>query len=326
MTGPISKFVEHHYRHFNAAALKDAAIAYKKHIDDGGKMMLTLGGAMSSGELGISISQLIREDKVQAISCTGANIEESLFLLLGKNAYVSVPNWRDLTPLDDQKFAEQNLNRVTDFCIPEEEAFRRLEKPLVDLWLADERNGERHFPHENFYRIIRSGVLKPYYQDDPDNCWLLAACEKNLPIFVPGVEDSTTGNYFAGRLFTGEIKNPMILKTGMEYMSEAISWYCNTSKQSSIGIFAIGGGISSDFIQCVVPTISSDFRDLLEPVPCWGYYCQISDSTTSYGSFSGCTPSEKISWKKLSINTPAFIIESDATIVFPLIAAYVLGW
>jgi deoxyhypusine synthase len=67
-------------------------------------------------------------------------------------------------------------------------------------------------------------------------------------------------------------------------------------------------------------------QDLQRPdIPLWGYFCQISDSTTSYGSYSGAVPNEKITWGKLSVDTPTFIIESDATIVAPLIFAWLLG-
>jgi deoxyhypusine synthase len=123
----------------------------------------------------------------------------------------------------------------------------------------------------------------------------------------------------------GKIKDPNIVKSGTEYMVEGMKWYMRETKNTTIGMFQIGGGISGDFPACIVPTIISDFRGILPEVPFWGYHCQICDSTTSYGSFSGCTPSEKISWAKLSKDTPAFIIESDATIVAPLIFEYVMG-
>ena len=322
----ICDFIERHYRHFNALALKDAAVAYKKHIDDGGKMMLTLAGAMSTAELGLSLAEMVRADKIHAISCTGANLEEDIFHLVAAEKYKMVPDYRYKTKEDDYKLWLEHNNRVTDTCIPEEEAMRVLEKFLDKSWTEAEAEGRRMFPHEHWYSIIRSGDLKPYYQKDPSTSWLLAACEKNIPIVVPGAEDSTTGNMYAGRLLTGQLKNASNLKSGMEYMADLMTWYSETTKTSSVGMFQIGGGIAGDFVACLVPTWNQDFRGVFEPVPFWGYHCQISDSTTSYGSFSGCTPSEKITWGKLSKDTPAFMIESDATIVAPLIFAYVLGW
>ena len=41
---------------------------------------------------------------------------------------------------------------------------------------------------------------------------------------------------------------------------------------------------------------------------------------------SDLIPNEKITWEKLGIDTPKYVIESDASIVAPLMFAYVLGW
>jgi len=315
----ISQFIEAHYRHFNAASLVDAARAYREHLAQGGQMLVTLAGAMSTAELGRSLAEMIRQDKVQAICCTGANLEEDVFNLVAHNYYRRIPNYRELTAQDEQDLLEKHLNRVTDTCIPEEEAIRRIERVVLEEWVADSEAKTSSFPHEFLYRILRSGSLKESYQIPPENSWLLAACEKNLPIFVPGWEDSTLGNIFAARCIEGTI-SPRALKSGIEYMIALADWY---QQQTNVGFFQIGGGIAGDFPICVVPMLN---QDLLKGVPTWGYFCQVSDSTTSYGSYSGAVPNEKITWGKLSPTTPRFIVESDATIVAPLIFAYVLGW
>jgi len=319
----ITQFIDHHYRHFNAAALKDAAKGYKAHIDRGGQMLVTLAGAMSSAELGLSLAEMIREGKVHAISCTGANLEEDIYNLVAHDHYVRIPNYRDLTPEDEQKLLDRHLNRVTDTCIPEEEAIRRIEDAILKVWQDADKKGERYFPHEYMYKILLSGELKQYYQIDPKNSWLLAAAEKNLPMVVPGWEDSTTGNIFAGHLIKGDIKNPGTMKSGIEYMTYWADWYMKTATKNEVGFFQIGGGIAGDFPICVVPMLAQDLGH--EDVPLWSYFCQISDSTTSYGSYSGAVPNEKITWGKLGIETPKFIVESDATIVAPLMFYYVLG-
>ena len=323
-TGVISKFIDHHYRHFNSASLKDAAQAYKKHLDSGGKMMVTLAGAMSSAELGLSLAEMIRQDKVHAISCTGANLEEDVYNLVAHDHYVRIPNWRDLTPADEQKLLDKHLNRVTDTCIPEEEAIRRIEDAIIDAWTEADKAGKSYLPHEYFYKILLSGRLEKYYQIDPKNSWLLAAAQKNIPMVVPGWEDSTTGNIFAGHTIKGTIKNVNTMKSGISYMTSLAEWYMATSKKHDIGFFQIGGGIAGDFPICVVPMLHQDLE--YTEVKVWKYFCQISDSTTSYGSYSGAVPNEKITWGKLEENGPKFIIESDASIVAPLMFAYILGW
>jgi len=322
--GAVSAFIRHHFRHFNAAALVDAAEAYRAHLDNGGKMLITLAGAMSTAELGLTLAALIRRDLVHAISCTGANLEEDVFNLVAHDHYVRVPNYRDLTPADEKALLDRHLNRVTDTCIPEMEAMRRIESAVLEEWMAADQAGERYFPHEFMYRVIRSGKLENEYQIDPRDSWMVAAAEKNLPIFVPGWEDSTLGNMYASHCISGDIKNVHTVRTGIEYMVWLADWYTTTSAESSIGFFQIGGGIAGDFPICVVPMLHQDLRR--EDVPLWGYFCQISDSTTSYGSYSGAVPNEKITWGKLGEHTPKFIIESDATIVAPLIFAMLLGY
>lgn len=321
---PISDFVRHHYRHFNAAALKEAAEAYVDHLERGGQMLVTLAGAMSTAELGVSLAEMIRREKVHAICCTGANLEEDVFNLVAHDHYERIPNYRDLTPHDEKALLDRHLNRVTDTCIPEMEAMRRIESVILEEWMNADQSGERRFPYEFFYRILH----RLEHQIDPKDSWLVAAAERNLPIFTPGWEDSTLGNMYAGHCISGDIANVNTVKMGIEAMISLAAWYESQARMigetGSIGFFQIAGGIAGDFPICVVPMLH---QDLQRPdVPLWGYFCQISDSTTSYGSYSGAVPNEKITWGKLDVRTPKFVIESDASIVAPLIFAYVLGW
>lgn len=322
MMTTISNFMEKNFKHFNSASLVDAAKAYKIHMESGKKMMITLAGAMSTAELGISLAKMIREDKVSIISCTGANLEEDIMNLVAHNSYKRVPHYRDLSPDDEHELLEHGFNRVTDTCIPEEEAFRKLQRHLIEHWKKAEQNKERLFPHEFMYKILLSGELKQYYEADPENSWMLAAAEKNIPIVVPGWEDSTIGNIFASYCLKGEL-SPSTMKSGIEYMVWLAQWYRENHNGEGIGFFQIGGGIAGDFPICVVPMLSQDLEE--ESIPLWSYFCQISDSTTSYGSYSGAVPNEKITWGKLGKETPRFIVESDASIVAPLIFAYILG-
>ncbi len=326
----VSDFLRHHYRHFNAAALVDAADGYTDHLAKGGCMLVTLAGAMSTAELGLSLAEMIRRGKVDAICCTGANLEEDVFNLVAHKSYRRIPNYRDLSPADEKALEDAGLNRVTDTCIPEDKAFRVIERHVVDLWQRAETEGKRFFPHEFMYQLLREKLRPQDFDIDPKDSWLMAASERNLPIFVPGWEDSTLGNIFVAHVRAGDVKSFQTVKSGPEYMGELIEWYLETSKPAAtnsghpgIGFFQIGGGIAGDFPICVVPLIH---QDLETPCPYWGYFCQISDSTTSYGSYSGAVPNEKITWGKLDIDTPKFVIESDATIVAPLIFARVLDW
>ena len=321
--GPISEFMLRHYKHFNAASVVDAAKGYETHLNLNGKMLVTIGGAMSTAELGKSLAEMIRQDKIHAISCTGANLEEDIFNLVAHNHYQRIPNWRELSPQEEMKLLERGMNRVTDTCIPEDEAMRKIEALINIEWKKADQNGETHPPHYYFWQLLKNADFKKEYQIDPKDSWMIAAMEKNLPIFTPGWEDSTLGNMYAAANIDGRIKNVHTIQSGIQTMMRLANWYTETSSQTSIGFFQIAGGIAGDFPICVVPMLE---QDLQRDTKLWGYFCQISDSTTSYGSYSGAVPNEKITWGKLDINTPKYMIESDATIVAPLMFAYVLNW
>lgn len=316
------EFVDRHFRHFNAAALRDAALGYIDVIDDGAPMMVTLAGAMSTAELGRSLAEMIRREKVHAITCTGANLEEDLFNLVAHSHYKKLGDYRNISVEQEVALLKSGYNRVTDTCIPEQEAFRRVERQVIELWKKAAREDTAHFPHWYLYELIRSGALEDSYEIDPSDSWLVAAAERDLPLFVPGWEDSTLGNVLAARVIDGTISSSRVVLSGIDAMVTLTRWYQEqASRPRAPGFFQIGGGIAGDFPICVVPMIR---QDLHEDTPLWSYFCQISDSTTSYGSYSGAVPNEKITWEKIGPDTPRFVIESDATIVAPLIFAYVL--
>jgi len=318
----VRDFMKSNYKHFNSAVCVDAAEAWIAHLEKGGKMFFTMAGAMSTGELGISLAEMIRQDKIHGICTTGANLEEDIFNLVAHKHYERVPGYRHLTAAEELALAERGMNRVTDTCIPEEEAMRRIERKVLKLWQKADKEGQRYFPYEYMYQLIETGELESLYEADPKNSWLLAAQKKNIPVFTPGWEDSTLGNIFVANVMRKDVSTFNVVKSGVEQMAFLIDWYRENTKAESLGFFQIGGGIAGDFPICVVPLIQ---QDLKEECRLWGYFCQISDSTTSYGSYSGAVPNEKITWGKLEATTPSFMIESDATIVAPLIFNYVLG-
>ncbi|MCU0710740.1 MAG: deoxyhypusine synthase family protein [Pirellula sp.] len=317
----ISAFMELHYRHFNARETLNAARGYRKHIDDGGAMLVSLAGAMSTAEIGVSLAEMIRAGKVHAISCTGANLEEDLFNLFAHNEYKVIENWRALSAGDEVALLEDGFNRVTDTCIPET-VMKHMESRLLKYWTDAADNGKSYFPYEYMFRILDEPELKQHYQIPVEHSWMIAAKEAGIPVFSPGIEDSTLGNMFAARVIDGTVKSHNALKSGTAQMEHLVNWYRETSKGKNIGFFQIGGGIAGDFAICAVPLL---IQDLEEEVPRWGYFCQISDAETSYGGYSGAVPNEKITWKKLTATTPKYMIHSDASIVAPLIFAYVMG-
>ncbi|MYL82067.1 deoxyhypusine synthase [Desulfovibrio aerotolerans] len=320
----ISRFMETNFRHFNARETLDAAKAWNDLLGRGGKMFLTMAGAMSTCELGISLAEMIRQDKVHAISCTAANLEEDLFNLFNHNEYKMVPEYRDLSPEAEKALYDQGFNRVTDTCIPEG-VLRQVQRRISKLWAAAADSGKPMFPYEYMYALLDQPDIEQFFQVPKEHSWVLAAKEKGLTIYSPGFEDSTLGNIFCAEVILGHVKSHSAIRTGTEQMEVLAQWYTEQGKAGTpIGFFQIGGGIAADFPICVVPMLIQDLER--EDTPFWAYFAQIGDSTTSYGSYSGAVPNEKITWGKLDIDTPRFMINSDASIVAPLIFAYVLGW
>ena len=308
----IRDFIKRHYHHFNAGALADCAESLNEFLEKDGRLIVTLAGAMSTAGIGRSLAPAIRSQKIHAICCTGANLEEDLFRLVASSSYERVDDWRDLTAESDADLAERGMNRVTDVAIPEEEAIRYIEKPLLQLWKDAEAVGDSRFPHEYLYDLLLHGGLE--LDSDPNDSWLMAAADANLPIFVPGWEDSTLGNILVSKVIDCTLQSPDIVKGGLHSMQALADWY--REDNSPTGILQVGGGIAGDFAICVVPMLR---QDVGEDVSLWSWFGQISESRPSYGGYSGAPPNEKISWGKLGVDTPRFVIESDATIVLPLI-------
>lgn len=313
----VRAFVDEHYRHFNAGTVQRTASSLTALIESGGKVFLTLAGAMSTAEIGRTLAPMIRAGHIAAISCTGANLEEDMFNLVAHNHYEHISSHEDLAPADDEALFQRHLNRVTDTCIPEEEAIRAIEGHLMDRW-SDVDETSAQLPHLFLYDLLTSGELNDAYQANPAHSWLLAAAEVGLPLYVPGWEDSTLGNIFAARSLEGTL-NPNAVLGGVHYMRHLTEFY--RSNTEPLAFLQVGGGIAGDFPICVVPLLH---QDLKTAVPLWSWFAQITDATASYGGYSGAPPNEKISWGKLSVSTPRFNINSDATIVLPMLFGYVL--
>jgi deoxyhypusine synthase len=333
--GTLQNFLKDHFLHYNSGALVRAAEGYKAHVEKGGKMMVTLAGAMSSARLGRILAPMIRAGKVHAISTTGANLEEDIYRLIAFKHYAYLPNYR-MSAQEEEKLLEQSFNRVTDLGIPEHEAMRVLESRLHAEWkkaeeeqaavpanapISEKLRKGRYFPHEFLYKILQHKDLP--IDGHKEESWVLACMEKNVPIFTPGWEDSTSGNMFIAAIRRGIIQNPLTVRDGKEAFNSLADWYIENSAKAPIGFFQVGGGIAGDYPICVVPMLRQDME---MDVPLWSYFAQIRDSHESYGGYSGAYPTEKITWGKLDSNSSIHDIVSDATICAPLIFGYVMGY
>lgn len=327
---PISTYAMETLNHCNAGSTLHAALWLKNHLDNGGKLVVTLAGALSSFQVGVMLAELIRQGKVHMVSATGANHEESYYRYVAHSHYAYIPRYTELTPDQEAELRDAGLRRITDTFLPEDESVRIMEPHLLKFWQEAQKKGESYYPHEYFRRLFAENKIKPDPQANPKDCWTLAAYEKNVPIVIPGFEDSTMGNIFASYTYQGKNRQdngPRLdgstMKTGLEYFHLMYDWYMEESKNTPIAFLQLGGGISADFPICVVPSLKHDLK--LPKVRDWAGFIEIGSSPMSYGSYSGAGGKEKITWDKLSTQSYYQIIQSDATVVFPWMAAILLG-
>lgn len=325
----VSTFAQRTLNHCNGGATLQAANWLKNHLDKGGKLVVTIAGALSSFQVGVMLSELIRQDKVHLISATGANHEESYYRYVAHSHYAYIPRYTELTPEQEAELRDAGLRRITDTFLPEDESVRIMEPHLLKMWKDAQKKGERHFPHEYFRRLFAEGLIKPDKMANPEDCWAYAAYKKNIPVVIPGFEDSTMGNIFASYSYQGKHKpdksvtlDQNIMKNGIDYFGLMYDWYMEASKKSPVAFLQLGGGIAADFPICVVPSIKHDLG--LHKVRDWAGFIEIGSSPMSYGSYSGAGGKEKITWDKLSTESYYQVIQSDVTVVFPWIAAVLL--
>lgn len=328
-SAPVSAFAKRTLNHLNGGSTYQAAVWLKDHLKKGGKLVVTLAGALSSFQVGVMLAELIRKNKVHLVSATGANHEESYYRYVAHSHYAYIPRYTELTPEQEAELRDAGLRRITDTFLPEDESVRIMEPHLLKMWQEAEKNGESYYPHEYFRRLYSEKKIKPDQKANPLDSWTYAAFEKNIPIVVPGFEDSTMGNIFASYTYKGSLKNKgdvvldgKITKTGLDYFHLMYDWYIKESKNSPIAFLQLGGGIAADFPICVVPSIKHDLKH--HNVRDWAGFIEIGSSPMSYGSYSGAGGKEKITWDKLSTKSYYQIIQSDVTVAFPWIAAVLL--
>jgi deoxyhypusine synthase len=325
----VSKFAQKTLNHLNAGSTLQAALWLKQHLKNGGKIVVTLAGALSSFQVGVMLAELIRKNKVHLVSATGANHEESYYRYVAHSHYAYIPRYTELTPKQEAELRDAGLRRITDTFLPEDESVRIMEPHLLKMWKEAEKKGGSYFPHEYFRRLFREKLIKPDSKANSEDSWVYAAYQKDIPIVVPGFEDSTMGNIFASYTYNGPLKKKgdtvlsgSVMKSGLEYFHLMYDWYNETSKNHPIAFLQLGGGIAADFPICVVPSIKHDLKH--HKVRDWAGFIEIGSSPMSYGSYSGAGGKEKITWDKLSTESYYQIIQSDVTVVFPWIAAVLL--
>lgn len=337
---PITNWLVDRKRHCNGGRTVDAGLWLRDHCNKGGKIFFSMSGAGSSFQQGIDLSEMIRAGKIAGISVTGANLEESFYRLFANEHYAYIKNYEQLTPQQEKELDRAGLRRITDTFLPEEESVRKLLKPLEKLWREAEAEGKSYFWEEYFFQLLDRNLIvwDPLLAND---CWLYQAWKHNIPVFVPGIEDSTMGNIFAYFCYSGKDEflskykqkksiNSKIIKHSFDYMHRLAEWYMENTKEKSLAFLQYGGGIAADFSICVVPHLKKDYLDGLTDevqnklIRAWAGFIEIHSSPMSFGSYSGAGYKEKITWSKFEVDAYGVQIFGDYTEHGPDICAIVL--
>ena len=122
----IRSTIESYFHHFNAGELSKMSASLVKHLESGGKLFITLAGAMSTAGIGKLLAPMIRRGYVAGISCTGANLEEDVFRMMAFPHYTSIENWRALSSQLDEILKTQTKKKakVAKAEEPKQEEFK----------------------------------------------------------------------------------------------------------------------------------------------------------------------------------------------------------
>ncbi len=338
---PITNWLVDRKRHCNGGRTVDAGLWLKDHCNDGGRIFMSMAGAGSSFQMGRDIGEMIRAGKIAGLSVTGANMEESLYRLISNSDYAYIPNYEQLTRMQEKELDNAGLRRITDTFLPEEESVRKVLSKLEILWREADATGKSFFWHEYFWQLFERNLVE-LDEEDAENCWLYQAWKYKIPVFVPGIEDSTMGNIFTyfcydgNHSFASKYKQEIpirkeVVRHSFEYMHKLVEWYMDNANEKGLAFLQYGGGIAADFSICVVPHLKKDFLEGLSNeeqeklIRSWAGFIEIHLAPMSAGSYSGAGYKEKITWGKFDTDAFGIQIYGDYTSVGPDICAIVLG-
>jgi len=254
-------------------------------------VFLTMAGPLVPGGLRRIISDLIKEEYVNVVVTTGANMVHDMVEALGHKHLVGT------FLAEDEKLKARNIGRIGDIYI-EQKAFKDLEKWMYKI-LED-------IPEEKREHISTAELLFELGKQiqDPESI-LAAAAKKDVPIISPGFVDSIAGFHL---WVFGQDK-----KMGIDPLLDVNKLMDKVFEAKKVGVIILGGGYPKHFA-----LFANTFRG--------GVDCaiQITMDRPEPGGLSGAPLEEAISWGKIKPGGKAVTVICDVTIAFPLIVAAAL--
>lgn len=291
MCYPNSEFLERNFQHLHAAVTLAAARDYARFVkQNDGKMIVSLASDSVPPTIEKLLAPMIRAGLIHAIVATGSAIEV------------------DLNSIATAGIGDSRIPRKTITALHED---------LRYLWARAGENGHRYFHWEIIYQLLNPAQHNPSYQQLPSDSWLCAAYEYDIPVYAPGIENSTLGRLFCADVIAGKIASHSTMKSGTEQYEHLSNWYLSQQKTSDIGLFQIGDSATGDFSRYVVSSIVHDQKDNCK---LWRHYTHITDTTPSRVGIVHNTINTYIQ----NPDTQTFKIDADASTFAPLIFNYVL--
>ncbi len=270
-------------------------------------VILTLAGSLISAGLKKIIVDMIRNNMVDAIVSTGANmVDQDFFEAMGFRHYVGSQY------MDDATLRKLHIDRIYDTYIDEDE-LRVCDDTsrLIADYLEPRPYSSREFLQEMGRYLEKNGK--------DQNSIILEAYKKGVPIFCPAFSDCSAG--FG--LLVHQMKNPqkhVSIDSAKDFRELTMIKLIN----KETGIMMMGGGVPKNFTQDIV--VAAEILE--DDAPMHKYAIQVTVADVRDGALSSSTLREASSWGKVDTVFEQMVY-SEITLALPLIAGYAYhkgGW
>jgi len=276
---------------YQAAELNESVNVVLKMKRSCSKVFLTFTSNMVTSGLRGLFAQLCKLKIPNILVTTSGSIEEDIMKSIGEEFNLSSFN------ADDTQLHEKGENRIGNLVI-RNESYMKFEDLMVE-YLGK--------IYERKQRILTSELLSEIgLMLDDENSILYQAAKNKIPIYCPGIADSS----FGFQLFMFQQKHPDFIVDSIQDMGRAIT---DLSFDEKKGLISLGGSISKHY--AIFTALLSGGFD---------YAVYMTTSHASSGSLSGATTQEAKSWGKLKDDAEAATVNGDVTITFPLMMCSVL--
>src|SRR5579872_1589436 len=294
------------YMAYTSRDLHRASDIYERMLRDREcGVILCLAGSLISAGLKQIFVDLIRNNMVDAIVSTGANIvDQDFFEALGFRHYIADDKYKYGN--EDSVLRELMIDRIYDTLIDEEE-LRICDETTQKI--ADSLD-PRPYSSREFIREMGAYLEK---QGKTGDSIVYEAYKKDVPIFCPAFSDCSAGFGLVAHQHARGDRPKVSLDSAKDFY-ELTQLKIHTP---TTGLLMIGGGVPKNFAQDIV--VAADVLGVEASMH--KYAIQITVADVRDGALSSSTLKEASSWGKVD-TTFEQMVYSEATLALPLITGY----